>query len=232
VQNILARSPFTPTLVIAVTIAILFGACTSDEESSDTSQTEQSAAISAADLSNLVLDVNEVSVDGTTLPLDPEDTGQQSWSDQVDGPDSEWIAVMLEKYQWQAGYYQDFGTGGQDSPVFNASVALDLYNTRENAIGALGEQLDHVLSQEGQTSEDVTLESVEIFEVSDFGATGMKWTVRRSDGMALYLTNIDFVRGPLVVDVGTGSFDERDLLPATIDLVRLVDAHLAAAGLT
>ena len=58
------------------------------------------ASISASDLPNLVLPVQEVSVDGTVLPIDPADTGPYSKSDYLaSGFDLDWRAALLEKYK-------------------------------------------------------------------------------------------------------------------------------------
>lgn len=221
-----------PLAAFAVTIAGIFVACSNGEEVFDDSPTAPVTSISAADLPNLVLDVNEVSVDGTILPLDPEDTGPQSLSDQTDGGlDAERMAAMLEQFNWQAAYYQDFGTGSQGSPVFNASVQLDLYDTPEHAAAALSELIDMAATWEGQSVEGVTVDSIELFDVPEFNGKGLRMKVSLADGTSFTMTNIDFVRGPLIVDVGTASLDDRDLLPATLELVTLANNRLIAAGI-
>ena len=221
----------TTLAAFAVTISGFLVACSTGEEAPANSPTPQSASISASDLPNLVLDVGEVSVDGTMLPLDPEDSGPQSKSDQSEGIDPYRMAATLEKYNWQAAYYQDFGTGAQDSPVFNASVMLDLHDTPENAAAALAERMDLAATWEGRTYEGATAESVELFDVAEFNAKGMRMKVRLTDGTSFTMTNIDFVRGPMIVDVGTASLDDRDLVPATLELARLANARLIAAGI-
>jgi hypothetical protein len=218
----------TLSLVIAVGLTYLLTACGDTEEPAPSVPT--AVSLSASDLPSLVLDVDQVSVDGTILPLDLEDTGPQSKSDFTDGFDSAWWTETLEKYNWQAAYYQDFGTGDQDSPVFNASVQLDLYDTPENAAGALTDRFDHVGTLEGQTHDGATMESIEFFEVNEVNARGMRLTWQLSNGVSYTMTNIDFVRGSILVDVGTASTDERDLVPATLELVRLASAELIAAG--
>jgi len=221
------RSVTIVSLTIAIGLACLLSACGSSEESAPAPQ----ASISASDLPNLVLPVEEVSVDGTILAIDPEDSGPYSRADYTDsGFDSEWRQAFLEKYNWQAAYYQDFGTGREDSPVFNASVMVQLHDTPSNAAAALTEQFAHVDTLEGQTNEGLTLESVEIFDVPEFNTQGVTLRWRLPDGGGYTMTNIDFVRGSVVVDVGTATKDERDLVPSTLELVRQADAHLRSAG--
>ena len=221
------RSVTIISLAIAMGLACLLAACGSSEESAPAPQ----ASISASDLPNLVLPVAEVSVDGTTLPIDPEDSGPQLKADYTDsGFDSEWRQAFLEKYNWQAAYYQDFGTGREGSPVFNASVMVQLHDTPSNAAAALAAQLEHVVTLQGQTHEGLTLESVELFEVDELNARGSRLTWRQQDGSGYTMTNIDFVRGSVVVDVGTATMDQRDLVPSTLELVRQADAHLRSSG--
>ncbi len=221
------RSVIMPSLTTAIGLAFLLTACGGSRESAPTPQA------SASDLPNLVLAVEEVSVDGTILPIDPEDSGPQLKSDYTDsGFDSEWRQAFLEKYNWQAAYYQDFGDGRQGSPVFDASVMVELYDTPSNAAAALAEQFAHIVTLEGQTHDGITLESAEIFDVTEFNTRGVTLRWRLADGSGYTMTNIDFVRGPIVVDVGTATTDERDLQPSTLELVRQADAHLRSAGLT
>lgn len=218
---------------MAVTIAGLAVACSNGDEA-PASSTPQLTSISASDLSNLVLNVSEVSVDGTILPLDPEDSGPKSESDKAKGIDplGTTAASIFEKYDWQGSYYQGFGgTGTQDSPVFNASVMLDLYDTPEHAASALAEIVDLLTTYEGRTYESATFESVELFDVPELNARGATVKVSLSNGISFTMTNIDFVRGPLIVDVGTASFDGRDLVPATLELAKLANDRLIAAGI-
>ena len=223
------RSARAFPLTLAFVFASFVTACGGSKEESPSPQ----PSISASDLPGLVLPVQQVSVDGTILPIDPDDTGPQSKSDYLDsGFDVEWRQAFLEKYNWQAAYYQDFGTGKEHSAIFNASVMVELFDTPSNAAAALADQFGHIVTLEGQSHEGITLESAEVFDVSEFSTRGatLKW--RLPDGRGYTMTNIDFVRGSLVVDVGTAAIDDRDLIPSTLELVRQADAHLRSAGLS
>lgn len=225
---------FTTALpaLVAVILTLPFVACGGSVESDSSSSPTSSVTITMEDLPNLVLDLDQVSVDGTVLPYDPEDSGPKSRESYAEGFDSEWLTEVLETYNWQATYYQDFGIGTQDSPVFNGSVSLELYDSPENAAGAVSERFNRVTQWEGQTFSGNTAQFVEVFDVPELGARGLKIGVVTSSGIEYVMTNIDFVRGPLVVDIGTASTDDRDLGPATLELARLAEARLAEAGLT
>lgn len=185
--------------------------------------------IGPSDLPDLVLPDDSVTIDGTVLHLDSGDTRAKTRDEILeDGFDREWQEAGLDTYHWQATYYQEYGTG-RERPVFNASVELDLYGTPADATGALADRFEHVLTWEGQTFQGVTIESVEVFEIEGFDGRGLRMKFAQEGGAA-YLTNIDFVYGSILVDVGTASVDQRDLVAATRDLVARVKAHLSGQG--
>lgn len=231
------RSSLMPLISSLVGLAGLLAACGGSAESISPTTSEPTPVaaptITAADLPDLVLDVEEVSVDGTILPYDAEESGPKSESYYTENVlDADWWLQMMETYHWQGAYFQDFREAHQTSPVFDASIEIEIYGSPENAAGALAARFDWIATWVGRTDEGLTVQSVDIFDVDEFGGKGATVRILSSSGVSYIMTNIDFAIGSLVVDIGTATLDDRDLVPATLELVRLEYARLVEAGLS
>jgi hypothetical protein len=229
--------------IAAGALALLLTACGSDEKvaatptnsSTQSATTSAAATLGASDLRRLLLPDAAVTVGDVSLPYDASDS-RPNTRDYVatQGFDSDWQLAEMDKFHWIAEEYQDFGNGQQASPVFDASVDLALYASTDDARGELADRFDHLLTWPGQVFGKTTIDSNEEWAVSGIeGARGFRQTVTVTSASikktTYYMTNIDFVRGSIVVDVGTASLDQRDLRDATIQLARGEDSHLHLA---
>jgi hypothetical protein len=216
-------------VVAASALCWLAAGCGGSDDDATSSASPSPTPTGGVDLSKLVLLDTSVTIDGVPLTLDTGATGPRTKGQVVDaGLDTAWVTDWVEKYKWQAEYAQDYGIGNE-GPVFDASVYLDLFDTPEDAQSALDDRFAHARTWEGQVFKDTTVEAVDVFDPGELHATAVSLTLVQV-GTTAHLLNVDFVRGSILVDIGTASVDERDLFPATMNLVRRVDQRLTAQG--
>ncbi len=240
----LNRSRWLLMTIAGGALAILLTACGGDEKVAATPTdspiqsvtTSAAATLGASDLGRLLLPDAAVTVGDVSLPYDANDSKPYT-RDYVatQGFDSEWQLAEMDKFHWIAEEYQDFGNGQQASPVFDGSVDLALFASTVDARGAMADRFDHLLTWAGQMFGKTTIDSSEEWAVSEIeGARGFRQTVTVTSATSgkkttYYMTNVDFVRGSIIVDIGTASLDQRDLRDATIQLARSEDSHLRLA---
>jgi hypothetical protein len=110
-------------------------------------------------------------------------------------------------------------------------TTIDLLDTSEHASQALATRLADVLSDVGKTSvaqsgDSATLVAAAAFTPVGFdGATGETWSLNQS-GTVVYLTIVSFARGPSLVSVGVGSYDQSDQKTAVVALAHQVGIQI------
>ena len=191
-------------------------------------------SLSASDLAGLVLPVDHIVVDASTLNLSATDSGPQDRIKEVDGSfDVPRDSAELDQYGFKAGQLQVFvkpndnGTG-----TFVAHDSIALVDSPDHAAQAVLTGFADIQSDVGKTSTDAAGSSATLVSVTPFtpaGPNGAKGVVAKLDqaGTTFYLTAIVFSHGPVVVNMATGAYDNRDLKSATEDLARQADAQIS-----
>jgi hypothetical protein len=213
------------------------GAATPTNSPIQSATTLAAPTLGASDLGRLLLLDAAVTVGDVSLPYDANQSKPMT-RDYIaaQGFDSDWQLAEMDKFHWIAEEYQDFGNGNQASPVFDGSVDLALYASAEDAKGAMSDRFDRLLlTWPGKVFGETTIDSTDEWAVTGIeGARGFKATVTVTSDTSgkrttYYMTNLDFVRGLIIVDIGTASLDQRDLRDAAIQLAQSEDSHLRLA---
>jgi hypothetical protein len=191
-------------------------------------------SLSASDLAGLVLPVNQITVDGTTLNLSAADSGPQTRAKELDGSfDVTRDSAELDQYGFKAGQLQAFlAPNNNGVGVFVAHDSIVLVDSPDHAAQAVLTGFNDIQSDVGKTSTDSAGNSATLDSVTPFtpaGINGGKAVVAKLDqaGTTFYLTVVTFSHGPVVVGVATGAYDNRDLSSATEDLARQADAQIS-----
>ncbi len=212
---------------------LLLSACGGGSSATPSPTPVPTPSLSASDLTKLVLPVNQITVDGTTLNLSAADSGPQDRTKALDGSfNVARDSAELDQYGFKAGQLQVFlkpndnGTG-----TFVAHVSVSLVDSPDHAAQAVLTGFGDIQSDVGKSSTDSSGNTATLVSVTPFtpagisGAKGVAAELTQA-GTTFFLTDIVFSRGPLLVGVATGAWDNRDLSSATEDLAKQADTQV------
>jgi hypothetical protein len=213
---------------------LLLSACGGGSTATPSPTPLPTPSLSASDLAGLVLPVNQITVDGTTLNLSATDSGPQTRDHVLNGSfDTQRDSAELDRFGWQADQQQTFlNPSNTASGVVIEINTIDLLDTSDHAVQALATRLSDVLADVGKTSVDksgttTSLDSAIAFVPAGFdGAKGVTASLTQA-GTPVNLTIVSFAHGPLLVSVGVGSYDQSDQTAATVALAHEVDAQIS-----
>jgi hypothetical protein len=221
------RSRLILLTIAAAVVCLALSACGGGSDATPT------PTLSALDLAPLVLPVQQVVVDATTLTFSAKDSGQRERNDMLDGSfNHDRDSAELDTYGWHGGYKQVFREANDDQiGVFFAEASLNLADTSAHATQVLSVQLTDNESDVGKTSTDSTGTKLKLVSIDKFAPSsvnGANGTIAKVevDGTPFYLTNVTFARGPVVATMTTASYDDRDLKTATEELAKQLETQV------
>ncbi|MEO8457037.1 MAG: hypothetical protein ABI559_04425 [Chloroflexota bacterium] len=231
------RRLFALTIVVAglsLALAACGGDSTSDATASPTVSPSPSPTLAAADLNALLLPVQQVVVDGTTLAYSAADSKAVTRADILDGSfDPTRDAGELDQYGFQGGQRQIFAKANDDGTgVFFVGATLDLTDSTEHASQVPDAQAADFESDVGKAATDASGTEIKFDSSTPYVPTGIAGAHGylqqvEFNGTKVYFTNIAFARGPLVLLVSTAAYDAKDHKADTEALAQQLDAHVS-----
>jgi hypothetical protein len=173
-------------------------------------------------------------VSGIGLDSDSSNSGPQTRSKVLDGSfDTQRDSAELDQFGWRAEQQQSFVIPASTATgVFRAINTIDLLDAADHATQALPVRFNDLTSDVGKSSTDSSgtiskLDSATSFTPVGFdGAKGVLATLEQG-GTTFYITELGFVRGPLLVMVGIASFDQSDQTTAVVGLAHQADTQIS-----
>jgi hypothetical protein len=185
-------------------------------------------------LAGLVLPVQSITVSGIALNLDGGNSGPQTRSKVLDGSfDTQRDSAELDQFGWRAEQQQSFVIPANTATgVFRTNSTIDLLDAADHATQALPLRFNNLTSDVGKTSTDSSGTTAKLDSATSFapvgfdGSKGVIATLEQG-GNTFYITELGFVRGPLLVMVGIASFDQSDQTTAVVDLAKQADTQIS-----
>jgi hypothetical protein len=197
-----------------------------------------SPVIGVEDLALMVLPREELGPQYAAFGLDP-DSGFESNQEVIDDDECDTAdeAADVEAFGRQMGYEQAYfseaavsgGTG-----VFFVGTEVVLHESAEGARGDFRDGLEELRQEVGTTCNDVTVVSLDEFDVSGMGdeAHGItlvvEYGIPPGDRITAFLTMVGLVRGRLEGFAWIASLDDSDRTGEVLDLARKLDRRVVA----
>ena len=223
-------------VVLVALIAAAVVACTESTSSPvDTSQSIDS--ITPEDLPSMVLDQVGVVSEFPDLVLDWQESGYRdnviAAENTIDPDDSALVMAARGRLDgYENGFIDPQALTSDQSSTgrpYGAGSTVELMDGEESARAYLRIMVEEFRRYQDADIEGVTFDGFEELAAPDLGSDAIAIRVSGSTSflnVTVYTTIVSWARGPIVATVGTGAFDDTDLLGALTRLALLMDQRI------